>query len=203
MQPDTNAPLIGNRGTVSSIAAHALAVAAILLVLHHGVRLAAYKLPGTTQGTQLLTYYAPGSTKTAQSDLPTKAAVEPKAVSIIHSRVAAPKPPAATATSADRGAQNSGQSGLGDGAITIALQKYFPYPRPSLKSLPHGTAGDVVLDAVIDEQGKIAELTLLQGLGPDIDAQVIATVHQWLYTPAMKNGVPVTSMQELHFHYQA
>jgi hypothetical protein len=28
------------------------------------------------------------------------------------------------------------------------------------------------------------------------------TVNQWTYVPAMKNGVPVASVQELHFHYE-
>jgi len=57
-------------------------------------------------------------------------------------------------------------------------------------------------DYAIDEHGKIAELTLLQGLGPTIDDEVIQTVDQWIYTPATKNGVPVPSIQELHFHYE-
>jgi protein TonB len=60
----------------------------------------------------------------------------------------------------------------------------------------------VVLDAVIDEHGNVAQLTLVKGLGSPIDQDVIATVQQWRYTPAMKNGVPVASEQELHFHYE-
>ena len=55
---------------------------------------------------------------------------------------------------------------------------------------------------MIDEHGKISELKLLQGLGPAIDDEVIQTVNQWVYTPAMKDGVPVPSVQELHFHYE-
>jgi len=60
----------------------------------------------------------------------------------------------------------------------------------------------VILDAVVDQNGKIAELRLIQGLGPAIDNVVIATVKQWSYTPATRNGVPVVSEQELHFHYE-
>ena len=43
---------------------------------------------------------------------------------------------------------------------------------------------------------------MLQGLDPAIDDAVIETVNQWVYVPAMKNGVPVASVQELHFHYE-
>jgi protein TonB len=35
-----------------------------------------------------------------------------------------------------------------------------------------------------------------------VDETVIAAVRQWEYTPAKKNGVPVVSEQELHFHYE-
>ena len=151
---------------------------------------------------ELLTYYAPGSAAMAQNDIPVKAIAKPKAASTVHAPAADAKPDDASAPSTERGVDNSGQSGLGDGDITIALQKYFPYPRPSLSTLPHGAAGDVILTAVIDEHGKITGLTLLQGLGPAIDNEVIQTVNQWTYTPATKNGVPVASVQELHFHYE-
>ena len=60
----------------------------------------------------------------------------------------------------------------------------------------------MILDAVIDDHGKITQLTLVKGLGSPVDETVIATVQQWTYTPAMKNGVPVASEQELHFHYE-
>ncbi len=59
----------------------------------------------------------------------------------------------------------------------------------------------MILNAVIDER-EYSELTLLKGLGSPVDEYVIATVQQWKYTPAKKNGVPVVSEQELHFHYE-
>jgi len=192
-----------SRGGIGiSVAIHVVVVLVVAGILHRSVKLAPYRLPGTRDGVELLTYYAPGSTKLASSDVPTKSADKPKPTTVIHSPIAAPKPETTAAANAERGAASSGQSGLGDGNITIALQKYFPYPTPSLASLPHGAAGDVILNAVIDEHGKVAELTLLTGLGPAIDNEVIQTVNQWTYIPAMKNGVPVPSVQELHFHYE-
>jgi protein TonB len=79
---------------------------------------------------------------------------------------------------------------------------HFPYPHPDLSALAHGTRGDVILDAVIDEHGRITGLTLLKGLDPSVDQAVIATVRQWLFTPATRDGVPVVSEQEFHFHYE-
>jgi periplasmic protein TonB len=201
MQPDRNASRRNRNSAALSASIHIGALIALTGILHRAPKFAPYILPGTGAGTQLLTYYSPGSKQPGRSIVPVKAADKQKQPSTVH-RLTAPEPEPAAAPSADRGIASSGQSGLGDGNITIALQKYFPYPKPSLATLPHGAAGDVILNAVIDEHGKIAELTLLQGLGPAIDDEVIQTVDQWIYTPATKDGVPVPSIQELHFHYE-
>ncbi len=180
-----------------SVLAHAVLVLAALGVLHRAVRVAPYKLPGTAHGVELLTYYDPGSAVHAPSVTAPK-----KPVTVAKAAVAAPAPVPTPVASAQAGEQSAAMSGIGQGDISLALEKYFPYPRPDLSALPRGTRGDVILDAVVGPDGKIAELTLVQGLGPGIDEVVIATVKQWSYTPAMKGGVPVPSKQELHFHYE-
>lgn len=95
-----------------------------------------------------------------------------------------------------------GADALGSGDINIALASYFPTPAPDLSALPRGTRGDVILDIVIDSAGKIAGVTMTSGLGHGIDESVIATVHQWTFKPATRDGKPVASEQELHFHYE-
>jgi protein TonB len=202
MQLDNYASRPNRSGVAASVLIHAVVLLALAGVLDRAPKLAVYRLPGAKQGVQYLTYYSPGSTEVAQSDIAAKAANTQKPKSVVHSALAAPQVDQATALTTERGVGNAGQSGIGDGNITIALQKFFPYPKPSLSTLPRGTAGDVILNAVIDEHGKISELTLLQGLGPTIDSEVIQTVNQWVYTPATKDGVPVPSVQELHFHYE-
>src|SRR6266702_917463 len=190
MQPDRNASLPDRKGIAVSLAIHAIVLIVGGGFLHRSLKLAPYRLPGTKDGLQSLTYYSPGSTQVSRSEIAAK--VKPqKPAPAVHSAIAPVKSEPAAAPNTDRGVGSSGQSGLGDGNITIAMQKYFPYPKPSLSGLPRGAAGDVILTAVIDEHGKIAELKLLKGLGSPIDDEVIQTVDQWVYTPAMKNGVPV------------
>jgi periplasmic protein TonB len=96
----------------------------------------------------------------------------------------------------------AGADSLGSGNINIALVSYFPTPKPDLSTLPRGTKGDVILDIVIDTTGKIADIKMTSGLGHGIDENVIATVQQWTFRPATKDGQPVASEQELHFHYE-
>jgi periplasmic protein TonB len=178
----------------------------LLLCLAGGVRwsphVAPARLPGTAIGMTTLTFYAPGSPKPLESDKARKSPLKQTPKPAAKHTASDPDPVRAQAAESEQGLGTSAQSGLGEGDITIALQTYFPYPKPDLSVLPHGTKGDVILNAVIDEHGKISELTLLKGLGSPVDDLVIATVQKWQYTPAMKNGVPVTSEQELHFHYE-
>lgn len=202
MQPGEMASCRGRGGVAWSVAIHAAVLVGCVGVMHRVVRIVPSRFPGTSEGVEFLTYYSPGSTKLTQSDIQAKVVEKEKTASVTHSATVAPTPDPVTAASTERGVGSSGESGLGDGNIVIALPKHFPYPAPSLATLARGAVGDVILHAVIDENGKIAELTLMQGLGPAIDDAVIATVNQWSFVPATKNGVPVQSVQELHFHYE-
>jgi periplasmic protein TonB len=191
-----------HRGQLLSVVVHAVLLAFLFSGVRWSPRVAPYRLPGTKLGNTVLTYYAPGSVKPVASKSPVKSPEKVKQASTLHPTPAPVQPIHAEATETHAGTGTAVESGLGEGEITIALQSYFPYPKPDLSGLPHGTKGDVILNAVIDENGKIKELTLLKGLGSPIDQQVIATVESWTYTPAKKNGVPVPSEQELHFHYE-
>lgn len=191
-----------SRSELLSIAAHACLLFLLVGGIGRSAKVMPYRLPGTANGVSLLTYYSPGSRQVIESKAAAKRPDKAKPASSLKPAPKAPQLELAKAAEAQAGVGISAQSGLGEGDITIALQSYFPYPTPDLSALPHGTKGDVVLDAVIDEHGNISGLTLLKGLGPPVDAMVIATVQQWHYTPAMRKGVPVVSEQELHFHYE-
>jgi periplasmic protein TonB len=198
----TKATVSQHKGELLSVAAHL----ALLSCLFGGIRISPRIVParllGTVEGNTLLTYYAPGSVKPISSKSPLKNREKPKSTTAQHPIPSPPQVDHSQATETNAGIGTAAESGQGEGDITIALETYFPYPKPDLSTLPHGTKGDVILNAVIDEHGKISELTLLKGLGSPVDESVIAIVQQWQYTPAKKNGVPVASERELHFHYE-
>jgi TonB family protein len=79
---------------------------------------------------------------------------------------------------------------LGDGDTTVALVVVHPSPKPDLSQLPSGTSGDVIVDVVIDKDGKIAKYTMMRGLGHGVDQTVLATIQQWTFQPATRNGIP-------------
>jgi protein TonB len=193
------------RTAVISCAVHALIAAAIGFGLHQRPGwVAPYRLPGSPKGSNMVVAYLPDRAP-EQSALAQKAEQKPKDNPLmppIAKRVAAATAPATenTHASPDPNA-SSGADALGSGDITIALTSYFPAPRPDLSGLPQGTRRDVILDVTIGVDGRISDLKLLTGLGHSVDDTVIATVQQWVFHPALQNGRPVASEQELHFHY--
>jgi protein TonB len=77
----------------------------------------------------------------------------------------------------------------------------FADPRIARWELPNGLQGDVIVEVTIDERGTVIDQKLLQGLGHGIDERVIAAVRDWRFSPATRNGVPVPSKHDVHFHF--
>ncbi len=195
--------LLDGRNVSVSALIHGLFLLLLLGVARRTPTLEPQKLPGTAQGVRLLTYYSPGSPQHTAGQLAVKTSTPPtSSTSSLHAPVPSPAQQSPAAPAADRGTGTTTESGQGEGDLRLALPTHSPHPDPALGSLAHGASGDVILDATIDEQGNIADLKLLQGLGPAIDDVVLSTVRAWTYTPALRNGVPVPSEQELHFHYE-
>jgi protein TonB len=209
------------RATVLSVAAHAAVAGLVALILHqHPVQV--FTLPGTDLGTRVELNYMPGRAPVPAPHPQRR--VKPKAVSgppitpspevakaapdsvhlppLPHLTVteAAPSPNVSSPASAVPDS-SSGSDSYGSGSIQIALTTYSPSPAPDLSALPHGVQGDVVVDVTIDPTGKVAELAVLHTLGYGIESSVIGTLKTWTFRPATKDGSPIASVQELHFHF--
>lgn len=56
--------------------------------------------------------------------------------------------------------------------------------------------GQVVIECVIDPQGRIAQARVVRG-HPLFDASALAAVRQWVYTPTLVRGVPVSVLLQV------
>jgi len=65
------------------------------------------------------------------------------------------------------------------------------------------SAGNEVIEIVIDERGEIVNKTVLQSLGPDIDSKCLAALENWHFQPATRNGRPIPSKQDAIFPFRA
>jgi len=185
-----------------SVAVHA----ALLIVLCRSIPRARVRafLPGTQRGPRIELSYLPGGSSPSATDSrrkPNPAPVKEAKLSL-PSRLAPAESPATKSPTPSPGKTSpSFNDALGTDDIRIALTTYSPSPKPDLSHMPHGTQGEVVLDVAIDPTGQVADLQILQTLGYGVDGAVVDTVRTWKFSPATKDGVPVASVQELHFHY--
>ena len=186
--------------TVLSAAVHGLA----LLLLTNAWWLTARRMhpAGVATGTRIVLHYKPGRLAEASQEKhpavqrhnsPTRRAV-PKAL-------AAPVPMtmAAAAIEAPSVDHQAGDDARGDGSASLRYVQAFPDQRPDFTG--QGATGDVVIDVQIDDTGRVQRVFARRGMGSAIDDMVMATVQRWMFDPARKDGHPVASVQELHFHY--
>lgn len=62
------------------------------------------------------------------------------------------------------------------------------YPRDALRAR---LQGNVIIEAVIDAEGNVANAKVLNSAAPSLDAAALDAVKQWKFAPTMINGVPV------------
>ncbi len=114
-----------------------------------------------------------------------------------------------TANSADRLARaataGSLLGSLADGTsspfeVRPALPTAETDPVVDLSEIPGGS-GTIVVEVVIDETGTVVRKTVLQSLGPNVDAKVLAALDGWHFRPATRDGVPIPSKQDVHYHF--
>ena len=191
---------------IASAALHLLLLG--ILIHQRASWIAPIRLPGNDHGTNLMVTYLPGRAPIQASTPNPKATPQQTAADTplptpptpkLKTNTASPNTNSPASPNPD---STTGADSLGSGNINIALASYFPTPKPDLSTLPRGTKGDVILDIVIDTTGKIADIKMTSGLGHGIDETIIATVQQWTFHPAIRDGRPVASEQELHFHYE-
>jgi len=189
------------RWMTASIAVHLCVLGGLLYV--RSPQLSPVERPGDATGHLLSLTYAPGmSAPAAKLQAPKAPPRKPTPSSTLPTQPPAPPVVAAAATAATSSPDaSSGVDALGDGDTTVALLVMHPSPKPDLSQLPKGTSGDVIVDVVIDKTGRIAKFTMTKGLGHGVDDTVLATIQQWTFQPATRNGQPVASEQELLFHY--
>jgi hypothetical protein len=65
------------------------------------------------------------------------------------------------------------------------------------------SAGNEVIEITIDERGEIVNKTVLQSLGPEIDARCLTALEGWHFHPATRNGAPIPSKQDTVFPFKA
>jgi TonB family protein len=75
---------------------------------------------------------------------------------------------------------------------------FDPVVQPDLLN---GMTGDEIVEITIDSVGNIVEMKVLQSLGSAVDQKVLAALEKWHFIPATRDGVPIPSKQDVHYHF--
>ncbi|MHC4375040.1 MAG: energy transducer TonB [Planctomycetota bacterium] len=81
-----------------------------------------------------------------------------------------------------------------DTAVVHARPAAPASSEPSLPYAPEGLPTDVVLLAVVDEQGRVGDIRVEFALSPAHAEFAIATVREWIFEPAVRDGVKVPEL---------
>jgi protein TonB len=76
-------------------------------------------------------------------------------------------------------------------AMTPPVAIYKVQPRYTESARRSNTQGVVVVEAVIDEQGRVTDVRVLRGLPMGLDRAAIEAIQQWKFRPAMMQDRPV------------
>src|SRR5262249_8686851 len=60
-----------------------------------------------------------------------------------------------------------------------------------------GIEGIVVVQAEFDSQGNITVLKVIKGLGYGLDENALAALRAWHFSPALRDGLPVSAVAEI------
>jgi TonB family protein len=95
------------------------------------------------------------------------------------------------------GSLSAGQSSGFEIRPALPVVSVDPVVEPDLMA---GRSGDVVVEITIDAAGNIVDMKVLESLGP-VDQKVLAALAQWHFFPATRNGTPIPSKQDVHYHF--
>lgn len=88
------------------------------------------------------------------------------------------------------------------GAVKRPVQLSGEPPRYTEIARRAGVQGAVIIEAVIDEQGRVVDARILKGLPMGLDQEALATVRGWTFRPATLGERPVKVFYTLTVHFQ-
>jgi TonB family protein len=87
--------------------------------------------------------------------------------------------------------QNRNVYHVGDDGVASPSVTYKVEPSYTPEAKEAKIQGGVVLNLVVNAQGRADDIKVIQSLDPGLDANAVAAISQWLFKPGMKDGQPV------------
>jgi TonB family protein len=75
-------------------------------------------------------------------------------------------------------------------------------PKYSSEARADRIQGTVVLQIVVNEQGRATNIGVISPLGFGLDEQVVAAIEQWKFAPGVKDGKPVRILATVEVNFR-
>ena len=83
------------------------------------------------------------------------------------------------------------------------FRRAFGISKPQPKPGEGGGDTDLVLRGVIGEDGKVHDAVVQYSDRPDLNSEALSVIQQWVFTPAMCDGRPVSNSASFTLHFRA
>lgn len=91
---------------------------------------------------------------------------------------------------------------MGTGAMTPPRVKRQPKPEYPIEMRRSGMRGDVVVDFVVDIEGRVTKAFVVRSLNPAFDEPALTAIRQWTFEPGRKGDTPVNTHSQVSIHFE-
>ena len=88
------------------------------------------------------------------------------------------------------------------GSVRPPVLVYAQDPEFSKEARRDKISGNVVVQLIVDKDGKPRKVHVLRSLRPDLDQKAVEAVQRYKFKPAMNNGVPVAVHLNVSVNFQ-
>jgi TonB family protein len=104
-----------------------------------------------------------------------------------------PNPESSQQNSASASAPNN-LAVAGQDGVTYASCLSCPEPSTTKGARKRHVSGNVVMQVIVQPNGRATDIQLIQGLDPELDKKALAAVQKWRFKPALgRDGKPVAT----------
>jgi TonB family protein len=88
--------------------------------------------------------------------------------------------------------------------VTVTPPRVLAQPAPDypLGMRASGMRGDVLVDFVVDSEGRVTRAYVVRSLNPAFDEPALEAVRRWKFEPGRKGGVPINTHMQVPIHFQ-
>ena len=88
------------------------------------------------------------------------------------------------------------------GGVSAPVLLYSPEPEFSEEARKAKVAGNVLVNLIVDAQGRPQNVRVVRGVGMGLDEQAVKAVQQYKFKPAMEAGKPVAVQLNVEVNFQ-